>query len=158
MSQSTLLSRRKTLKMLAGIPMLPLGAGASAALLTACGGGSDGGSVAFKSVSFSSMAAPTLATPAAMATTTVGSAMKVTFADDSTQSYNLAYQPFFITGDKVSDGKGGTILAGGLLMTASSVAAKLLSTGAVLPVGIVTSLVGVPFLFLLLLRETGGAR
>ena len=52
----------------------------------------------------------------------------------------------------------GTILAGGLLMTASSVAAKLLSTGAVLPVGIVTSLVGVPFLFLLLLRETGGAR
>ena len=43
-------------------------------------------------------------------------------------------------------------------MTASSVAAKLLSTGAVLPVGIVTSLVGVPFLFLLLLRETGGAR
>ncbi len=115
MSQSTLLSRRKTLKMLAGIPMLPLGAGASAALLTACGGGSDGGSVAFKSVSFSSMAAPTLATPAAMATTTVGSAMKVTFADDSTQSYNLAYQPFFISGDKVSDGKGGTILAGGYL-------------------------------------------
>ena len=52
----------------------------------------------------------------------------------------------------------GTILAGGLLMTASSVAAKLLSTGAVLPVGIVTSLVGVPFLFLLLLRETGGVR
>lgn len=52
----------------------------------------------------------------------------------------------------------GTILAGGLLMTASSVTAKLLSTGAVLPVGIVTSLVGVPFLFLLLLRETGGAR
>lgn len=52
----------------------------------------------------------------------------------------------------------GTILVGGLLMTASSVAAKLLSTGAVLPVGIVTSLVGVPFLFLLLLRETGGVR
>ena len=52
----------------------------------------------------------------------------------------------------------GTILAGGLLMTASSVAAKLLSTGAVLPVGIVTSLVGVPFLFVLLLRETGGVR
>lgn len=52
----------------------------------------------------------------------------------------------------------GTILAGGLLMTASSVAAKLLSAGAVLPVGIVTSLVGVPFLFVLLLRETGGVR
>ncbi|QIL70044.1 DUF839 domain-containing protein [Diaphorobacter sp. HDW4B] len=115
MSQSTLLSRRKTLQMLAGIPMLPLGAGASTAFLTACGGGSDSSSVAFKSVSFTSMAAPTLATPAAMATTTVGSALKVTFADDSTQSYNLAYQPFFISGDKVSDGKGGTILAGGYL-------------------------------------------
>lgn len=52
----------------------------------------------------------------------------------------------------------GSLLAGGLLMTASSVAAKWLSTGAVMPVGIVTSLVGVPFLFLLLLRETGGTR
>ncbi|MBF5003826.1 PhoX family protein [Diaphorobacter caeni] len=112
MSQSPLLSRRKTLKMLAGIPMLPLGAGASAALLTACGGGG-GGNASFKSVSFTGMAAPTLATPAAMATTTVGSAMKVLFDDDSSQSYNLAYQPFFITGDMVSDGKGGKILAGG---------------------------------------------
>lgn len=40
-----------------------------------------------------------------------------------------------------------------MLMLASSVAAKLLSTGAVLPVGIVTSLVGVPFLLVLLLRS-----
>lgn len=41
-----------------------------------------------------------------------------------------------------------------MLMLASSVAAKLLSAGAVLPVGIVTSLVGVPFLLVLLLRST----
>jgi len=101
--------------MLAGIPLLPLGASTSAAALLAACGGSDGGSAEFKSVSFSSMAAPTLQNPAAMATTTVGSVMKVTFDDDSTQSFNLAYQPFFITGDMVSDGKGGKILAGGYL-------------------------------------------
>ncbi|QNP49838.1 PhoX family protein [Diaphorobacter aerolatus] len=115
MSQSSMLSRRKTLQMFAGIPLLPLGAGASSLLLSACGGGGggDGTGVAVKSVSFTSMAAPTLATPAAMATTTVGSTMKVTFEDTTSQNYTLAYQPFFITGDMVSDGKGGKILAGG---------------------------------------------
>ena len=106
-------SRRKTLQMLAGLPLLPLGAGASATgLLAACGGGSDS-TAAFKSASFTGMAAPTLANPAAMATTTVGSALKATFDDGSTQSFALAYQPFFITGDMVSDGKGGKLLAGG---------------------------------------------
>ncbi|WP_313295199.1 alkaline phosphatase PhoX [Diaphorobacter sp.] len=115
MSNTPLPTRRKTLQMLAGIPLLPLGASTSAAALLAACGGSDGGSAEFKSVSFSSMAAPTLQNPAAMATTTVGSVMKVTFDDDSTQSFNLAYQPFFITGDMVSDGKGGKILAGGYL-------------------------------------------
>lgn len=48
----------------------------------------------------------------------------------------------------------GSILAGAMLMLASSVAAKLLSAGAVLPVGIVTSLVGVPFLLALLLKSS----
>ncbi len=115
MSNTPLPTRRKTLQMLAGIPLLPLGASTSAAALLAACGGSDGGSAEFKSVSFSSMAAPTLQNPAAMATTTVGSVMKVTFDDNSTQSFNLAYQPFFITGDMVSDGKGGKILAGGYL-------------------------------------------
>ncbi len=106
-------SRRKTLQMLAGLPLLPLGAGASATgLLAACGGSSDS-TAAFKSASFTGMAAPTLANPAAMATTSVGSALKATFDDGSTQSFALAYQPFFITGDMVSDGKGGKLLAGG---------------------------------------------
>ncbi|WP_353235528.1 alkaline phosphatase PhoX [Diaphorobacter ruginosibacter] len=114
MSNTPLPTRRKTLQMLAGIPLLPLGASACATtLLSACGGGGGGGSAAFKSVSFTGMAAPTLQAPAAMATTSVGSVMNVVFDDDSTESYNLAYQPFFITGDMVSDGKGGKILAGG---------------------------------------------
>ena len=48
-----------------------------------------------------------------------------------------------------------SVLTGGALMLASSVAAKALSTGAMLPVGIVTSIVGVPFLIALLLRGRG---
>ncbi len=123
-------SRRKALQFLAGMPMLPVGASASAmGLLSACGGGDDnntstagnggaGGSgsvttASYVSSSFSSMAAPALASPAAMATTTVGSALTVKFSDNTTQIYQLAYQPFFITGDQVPSTSGGTILAGG---------------------------------------------
>lgn len=65
------------------------------------------------SVSFSSMPAPTLANAAAMATTTVGSVMTVNFSDSSKVDFKLAYQPFFVTGDMVSDGKGGKTLSGG---------------------------------------------
>lgn len=50
----------------------------------------------------------------------------------------------------------GSLLAGALLMTVSSVIAKLLSTGAIMPVGIVTSLIGVPFLLVLLIRHSRG--
>ena len=52
----------------------------------------------------------------------------------------------------------GTVLAGSLLMVLSSVLAKWLSTGAVMPVGIITSLVGVPFLLVLLIRHCAGGR
>lgn len=103
-------TRRKALQLLAGVPMLPLGASASAALLTACGGSDD---PSYVSASFTSMAAPSLADAAAMATTTVGSTLNIKLSDDSVRSYKLAYQPFFVTGDMVSDGKGGTILSGG---------------------------------------------
>lgn len=54
-----------------------------------------------------------LDTPAAMAATTVNSSLKVSFSDGSSQTYKLAYQPFFITGDSAPDGKGGTVVAGG---------------------------------------------
>lgn len=115
MPHTPLITRRKTLRLLTRMPLLPLGAGASSVgLLAACGGGSDnGGALTFKSASFTAMAAPTLAHPPAMATTAVGSALKVTYDDDSTQTFTLAYQPFFITGDMVADGKGGKLLAGG---------------------------------------------
>ena len=109
-------SRRRLLQMIAGLPLLPL-AGTSAWL---AGAGSSAAAAAtlktLRSVSFSSMAAPnmaTLASQAAMATTSVGSVMSATFSDASQVDFKLAYQPFFITGDKVPDGHGGTLLSGG---------------------------------------------
>ncbi|MFL9956571.1 DUF839 domain-containing protein [Paraburkholderia nemoris] len=114
------LSRRKALKLLAGAPMLPLGGLATASMLTACGGGSDGLATTpvkpvanFVSAAFSGMAAPTLADPAAMAKTTVASTLSVQLSDGSSRTFKLAYQPFFVTGDVVPNIKGGTILAGG---------------------------------------------
>ena len=110
------LSRRKALQFLASAPLLPLGTSAAAAsLLSACGGTSYVAPPApqYRSTSFASSVLPALSTPAAMASTTVSSMLNVQFSDNSTQSYKLAYQPFFITGDMVADGKGGTVLAGG---------------------------------------------
>jgi len=109
-------SRRQALKFLAAAPMLPLGVMASSSLLSACATTSratmpTAGS--YLSSSFTSMAAPSLLNPAAMATTTVASSLQVTLRDGSSHSYQLAYQPFFITGDKVADGNGGTVLSGG---------------------------------------------
>lgn len=122
MTNSAETSRRRILHMLAGVPMLPLAGTLSATslMLTACGGGSDAvaavPAATLSSVTFSSMAALTMATAAsqaAMATTTVDSTMSVNFSDNSKVDFKLAYQPFFITGDLVSDGKGGKVLAGG---------------------------------------------
>ncbi|MET0519008.1 MAG: alkaline phosphatase PhoX [Burkholderiaceae bacterium] len=119
MSQPTQPSRRQALKLITGSSfMLPLGGSLGAAsLLSACGGGSDDGAAqpagaAFVAASFGTMAAPALSSAAAMATTTVASTLDVQFSS-GTQSYSLAYQPFFMTGDMVPDGKGGTVLAGG---------------------------------------------
>ncbi|MGU7779561.1 PhoX family protein [Burkholderia sp. PU8-34] len=110
-------SRRQALKILAGAPMLPLSGLALPALLTGCGGddspASTPAAAAFTAATFSAMNAPTLADASAMATTTVGSTLSVSFSDGTTRNFKLAYRPFFVTGDKVPDGKGGTILAGG---------------------------------------------
>ncbi|MFC5523564.1 PhoX family protein [Polaromonas jejuensis] len=107
-------SRRTALKLLASTPMLPLGALASSSLLSGCATGTGPAATgSYLSSSFTSMAAPSLANPAAMATTTVASSLKVHLKDNTTQNYKLAYQPFFVTGDRVPDGKGGTILSGG---------------------------------------------
>ena len=112
MSDTPQFSRRQIIKFLATAPLLPMGAFAST--LTACGGSSTSAARAsYQASSFTAMSAPTLANPAAMATTTVASSFNVTFSDQTTQSYKLAYESFFVTGDMVPDGKGGTILSGG---------------------------------------------
>lgn len=117
LSAPSVISRRQTLRLLSSFPLLPLGTAAAAAtLLPGCGGGDDSpaaSAAAYRSTQFTGMAAPSLAQPAAMATTTVGSALRVAFDDGSSKSFQLAYQPFFITGDSVPDGKGGQALAGG---------------------------------------------
>ncbi len=110
MSDIQNLSRRQALKFLS-LPLLPLSGLSSVAALAGCGG--DSAPATFKSASFTGMAAPTLANPAAMATTTVGSVLNVAMSDGSTVAYKLAYQPFFVTGDMVADGKGGSVLSGG---------------------------------------------
>lgn len=102
--------RRELLKVFASAPLLPLTLSASG-LLAGCATPSNRSG--FASASFRGMAAPSLANPAAMATTTVASSLDVVFRDGAKQSYQLTYQPFFMTGDMVPDGKGGKLLAGG---------------------------------------------
>ena len=57
------------------------------------------------------MAAPD--TAEAQATTSVESSLAVTYADGKRQTFKLAYRPLFFTGDRLPDGAGGTMLAGG---------------------------------------------
>jgi secreted PhoX family phosphatase len=118
MSELAHTSRRQALKLMAGIPMLPLGTIATSSLLSAWSGGaaaatSGASGASFVSAEFTGMAAPRLGDAAAMATTSVGSSLTVQLSDKTSQVFKLAYQPFFITGDRVPDGNGGTILAGG---------------------------------------------
>lgn len=111
------LQRRHLLKLLSSAPLLPLTLG-PAALLAGCASAGTNPDASpnrsgFAGASFSHMEAPSLANPAAMAATTVASSLEVQFNDGGRQRYQLAYQPFFMTGEMVADGKGGKILAGG---------------------------------------------
>ena len=118
-------SRRRLLKAFSGVPLLPLaGAVGCTGLLAACGGGDDDTAppaATITSVSFTGMSAPgagaalplSAADAAAMSTVTVGSKLVAKYSDGSSQTFALKYEPFFVTGDRLPDGKGGTILAGG---------------------------------------------
>ncbi|MCV2421428.1 PhoX family protein [Paucibacter sp. DJ2R-2] len=120
MSKTPQTSRRQALKFLSTPLMLPLGGLGASLSLTACGGGDDDFPaptpvpvpVNYVSAAFTAMAALDLSKPAAMATTTVASTLDVSLSNGSKQSFKLAYQAFFLTGDAVPDGKGGTIQAG----------------------------------------------
>ena len=113
-------SRRDILKWFAGVPFLPLGAMSTAAVLTGCNDDNNDSAIPptppaakFNNATFTPMAAPNLSNPAAMATTSVASTLSINWDDGSKTDYTLAYKPFFTTGDMVTDGKGGKILAGG---------------------------------------------
>lgn len=113
-------TRRSALKLIATAPMLPIGTLTGSALVTGCAATGDAASsiatpsrASLASAVFSPMAAPSLSDAAAMAGTSVASRLKVTMQDGSVREYKLSYEPFFITGDRVPDGNGGTVLAGG---------------------------------------------
>ena len=112
-------TRRDLLKWFSGIPFLPLGAMATAATLAGCNDSDNDSSTTpvkpanFKNATFTPMTAPTLADPAAMATTSVGSKLSISWDDGSKTDYQLGYSSFFKTGESVPALNGGTIVAGG---------------------------------------------
>ncbi|MDB5807674.1 MAG: alkaline phosphatase [Betaproteobacteria bacterium] len=105
----TNLPRRRLLELMAGAPLLPLAGGVLPTLV----GAATLDVARDMSVSFTSMPAPGLNDPAAMATTTVGSTLQVRHGKGAVRSYKLQYETFFITGTMVPDGRGGSTLAGG---------------------------------------------
>lgn len=107
-------SRRTVLRFLAGVPVLPLAACSHTELVKDVPSDTAPLAKAIKQVSFVGMPAPSLANPEAMATMSVGSKMQAHFSDGSKELYELAYHPFFVTGDMVPDGKGGKTRAGQL--------------------------------------------
>ncbi|HWT96991.1 MAG TPA: alkaline phosphatase PhoX [Terriglobales bacterium] len=111
MTQAIDTARRQTLRLIAGVPLLPLAGSFAGSLLSSTALAAATAKVV--SAEFMAMAAPGLDDAAAMATTTVGSSLAVKFADGTAQDYKLQYDPFFISGAAVPDGKGGTVIAGG---------------------------------------------
>jgi secreted PhoX family phosphatase len=113
MSDLALASRRRALKLLSAVPLLPFGSASCAALLSGCATqpSASARSSTYASTSFTAMPAPT--DLAARAKMTVASSMNVHLSDGSTESYALSYQPFFLSGQMVPRQGGGTILAGG---------------------------------------------
>lgn len=110
-------TRRTVLRFLAGVPVLPLAACSTSSMIAGVGRDVTSPtpmSKAIKSVKFIGMQAPSLANPEQMATMYVNSKMQANFTDGSQQLFELDYNPFFITGDMVPDGKGGTTRAGQL--------------------------------------------
>ncbi|QID19170.1 DUF839 domain-containing protein [Nitrogeniibacter mangrovi] len=112
MSDSVSLSRRRTLQMLGGTPMLPLASSLAALPMTAEAHGNAGGAHGLgMRYEFGGMAAPSLADPAQMATTYVASTLTRSIGRHSV-TYNLGYETFFLTGETVPATGGGTIIAG----------------------------------------------
>lgn len=112
MPDTKLLSRRRALQLLSGAPLLPLGS-LSALSLSGAAFATPFKGHPSQTFSFGSMAAPSLANPAQMATTYVASTLTRGVRDHASASFTLGYETFFLTGQTVADGKGRMTLAGG---------------------------------------------
>ncbi len=108
MSEQVSASRRRTLQLLSSLPMLPLASSLSAFSLDA--EAHAGWPISYR---FGSMAAPSLANPAQMATTYVASTLTKRVGPRKSETYELGYETFFLTGQMVPCTEGGSILAGG---------------------------------------------
>lgn len=108
MSHATDPSRRDALRLLSGVPFLPL-AGTALTVLAGCATGP--GRPMAVAAELIGMDAP--ATPETQATTHIASALQVTYRDGVTQRIALGFRPILMTGDAVPDGTGGTAIAGG---------------------------------------------
>ena len=110
-------TRRRLLQLMGTIPMVPMIGTGSAALFTSlqaqAGLSGSARAMPFVSASFIPMAAPDLAHAADMATTAVNSKLELLTHSGEKQTHQLAYHPFFATGDMLPDGQGGKLLAGG---------------------------------------------
>jgi len=104
-------SRRNVLKLMASAPMFPLATSGAMGLFSGVANSATKG-LTVERVSFTSMPAPNLSNPAAMARTEIGSTLEVAYTNGVKKSFQLAYEPFFITGNLVPDGKGSQTLAG----------------------------------------------
>jgi uncharacterized protein len=121
MSESMSLSRRKLMKSLASVPMLPLAAafaGTAEAhrfreFFHLPGPPFDHDHGPAVSYTFGSMPAPSLDEPENMATTYVASTLTRRVGRGPGQTFALGYDTFFLTGDEVPRTGGGTIVAGG---------------------------------------------
>jgi secreted PhoX family phosphatase len=109
MSEPVSPSRRHALKLLSGVPMLPLATSLAGLPLFAEARPMMGAAVRYQ---FGAMPAPSLANPAQMAETYVASTLTKSIGRHS-ETYALGYETFFLTGDTVPSAEGGSILAGG---------------------------------------------
>ncbi|HEX9446746.1 MAG TPA: alkaline phosphatase, partial [Dongiaceae bacterium] len=95
MTQAIDNTRRQTLKILAGAPLLPLAGSFAAGSALFPSLAQAAAAPAIAAANFMSMVAPGLDNAPAMATTTVGSSLAVKYADGTQQNFKLAYEPFF---------------------------------------------------------------
>jgi uncharacterized protein len=104
MTPAQAMTRRRLLQHTVGLPLFPLMPSWVSAATPAAHA---------QSYRFVGMAAPSLDKPQEMATSHVASRLEVQMSDGSRRSHKLAYQTFFMTGEKVPDGKGALVVAGG---------------------------------------------